>query len=77
MESSLVKDARGLGSWIVILGYPLKEKHTLSDPSRNLSGPTFADCAHCEYQVGKDYEILGSDGNYDGANFFLNGLNVV
>jgi hypothetical protein len=42
MESSLVKDARGVGSWIVILGCPLKEKHTLSDPSRNLYHFTFS-----------------------------------
>jgi hypothetical protein len=67
MESTLVKDKGGIGSWILILGCPLKEKHCLSDPSKNISGPGFADCAHCEYQVGMNYQVLGADGNYDGA----------
>ena len=70
MESTLVKDKGGIGSWILILGCPLKEKHCLSDPSKNISGPGFADCAHCEYQVGINYQVLGADGNYDGAEVF-------
>lgn len=75
MESTLVKDKGGIGSWILILGCPLKEKHSLSDPSRSVSGPTFAGCAHCEYQVGINYEILGADGTSDGAALFPKRLN--
>ena len=70
MESITKKDKGGIGSWILILGCPLKEKHSLSDLLKNVSGPTSADCAHCEYQIGKDYEILGADGTSYGAEVF-------
>ena len=70
MESTLVKDKGGIGSWILILGCPLKEKHSLTDDVQNVSGPTFAGCAHCEYQVGINYQILGADVGSDGAEVF-------
>ncbi len=63
MESTLVKYKNGIGSLILILGCPLKEKHTISDPPRNLSGPGFADCAYCRYQAGINLQILSEDGN--------------
>lgn len=63
MESTLVKDAGSIGSWILILGCPLKEKPTLSDKARKLPGPTFADCAYCKHQAGTNFQILGENGD--------------
>ena len=60
VKSTLVKDKGGTGSWILILGCPLKEKYSLSNSLKNVSGPTFADCAHCEYQVGINAHEYGS-----------------
>ena len=66
MEWTYKKEKDG-GQWILILGCPLKEKHSLTDDVQNVSGPSFADCALCRYQVGTEYEVLSADGNYDGA----------
>ena len=63
-------EAEGGGKWILIQGCPLPEKHSLKDPKTEATGPTFADCASCEYQQGKDYEILGALGIYDAAQVF-------
>lgn len=54
MESTSIKDPNGIGKWILILGCPLKEKHSLTDHIERVSGPTFADCASCEFQQGRD-----------------------
>jgi hypothetical protein len=63
MESTLVKDAGSIGRWILILGCPLKEKHTLSDKPSKLSGPTFVDCAYCRHQAGINFQILDENGD--------------
>ena len=63
MNWTYKKDKNG-GKWFLILGCPLKEKHSIIDEGQNVSGPSFADCAHCEFQIGKNYEILSSDGSY-------------
>lgn len=69
MEWTYKKEKDG-GQWILILGCPLNEMHSLSDDIQAVSGPSFADCAYCKYQGGTEYEVLGADGNYDGANVF-------
>ena len=65
MEWTYKKEKTG-GQWILILGCPLEEKHSLADNVKNISGPSFSDCACCRYQVGTEYESLGADGNCDG-----------
>lgn len=55
------------GKWILILGCPLREKHSLVCNDQSVSGPRFAECASCEHQIGSDYEVSGADGNLDGA----------
>jgi hypothetical protein len=60
----------GGGKWILILGCPLPEKHTLKDRDSGATGPSFADCAGCPYQAGRDYEILGALGTYDASRVF-------
>ena len=67
MEIHLLKDGTGAGAWVMILGCPMPEKHELKDRMNGLSGPSFAICAECEYQAGKDFVILNPDGEYDGA----------
>lgn len=61
MESTSIKDPNGIGKWILILGCPLKEKHSLTDHIERVSGPTFADCASCEFQQGRDFEFRGDE----------------
>ena len=41
--------------------HPGEMRCAFSDPLRNVSGPSFAGCAHCEYQVGINYQVLGAD----------------
>ena len=67
MDSTSIRAKGGIGGWILILGCPLREKHSFFDSVQNISGPSFADCARCDYQVGRNYEIIGADGTYDGA----------
>lgn len=55
------------GNWILILGCPLREKHSFVCSALNVSGPTFSECASCEHQIGSDYEVPGADGKLDGA----------
>jgi hypothetical protein len=63
MEYTYIRDAKNKGRWLVILGCPLPSKHEVfSDAPQSLSGPTFATCAVCEYQVGLNYHTLGADG---------------
>ena len=69
MEFKYKKKKDG-GEWIIILGCPLIEKHTIADDAQDISGPSFVDCTSCEHQVGTGYAILGSDGEYDGATVF-------
>lgn len=64
MESLLIKDAGGIGKWILISGCPLAEKHSLFDPDQNVSGPTFAVCSCCEFQEGKDFQFFDSSGEF-------------
>jgi len=64
MESLLIKDAAGIGKWILILGCPLAEKHSLFDAIQNDSGPTFAVCACCEFQEGRDFQFFDSTGEF-------------
>jgi hypothetical protein len=62
MEYTYIQDIHDSGSWLVILGCPLESKHhVFSHASQSLSGPTFATCAACEHQVGKNYQLLGLD----------------
>lgn len=70
MDIYLLKDDRDAGSWVMIIGCPLPEKHELKDRNKGLSGPSFATCAECEYQVGKDVVILNADGEYDGVQMY-------
>ena len=63
--TSIKKDG---GNWILILGCPLMEKHSLAFNDQNISGPTFAKCASCEHQIGNDYEVPNADGSLDGAS---------
>jgi len=55
---------------IVILYCPIPEKHELKDVMNGLSGPSFATCAECEHQAGKDFVILNYAGEYDGAAMY-------
>ena len=64
MESTSIKDPNDIGKWILILGCPLKEKHSLTDHIERVSGPTFADCASCGFQQGKNFELLDSTGEF-------------
>ena len=64
MESTSIKDPNGIGKWILILGCPLKEKHSLTDHIERVSGPTFADCASCEFQQGRDFEFRDPTGEF-------------
>ncbi len=50
--------------------HPGEMRCAFSDPLRNVSGPSFAGCAHCEYQVGINYQVLGADVVSDGAGIF-------
>lgn len=50
MDSILIPDPSG-GSWIVIQGCPLKEKHELALDTPQ-SGPCFNTCRFCEHQIG-------------------------
>ncbi len=62
MEYTYIQDLDGSGSWLVILACPLESKHQdVSTAPHSLSGPTFATCATCEYQSGRNYQILGPD----------------
>jgi hypothetical protein len=61
MESISVKHEGVLGTRILILGCPLKEKHSVADVVRKVSGPSFAGCASCEFQRGKDFEFRGDE----------------
>lgn len=69
MEWTYKKEKNG-GQWILILGCPLKEMHSLTDDIQDISGPTFADCAYCKYQEGTDYEVQGADRDYDATTVF-------
>jgi len=62
MESTLVKDSGGIGKWILILGCPLKQKHSLTDDVQKVSGPTFTDCASCEFQQGRNFQLFDPTG---------------
>ena len=64
MESTSIKDPGGIGKWILILGCPLTEKHSLVDPDQSASGPTFATCACCEFQEGTDFKFFDSTGEF-------------
>ena len=64
------KDKIHGGSWMLILGCPLPEKHDLHDRTTEKTGPSFAQCSQCEHQIGRNFEILGEDGEYDGAKIF-------
>ena len=55
---------------MLILGCHLPEKHNLHDSATGRTGPSFAQCAQCEHQIGRNFEILGEDGEYDGAQIF-------
>ena len=61
MDSMSIKDAKGIGKWILILGYPLKEKHILTDDVQKVSGPTFTACASCKFQRGKDFTFYSDE----------------
>ena len=61
------KKGRKIGQWIVILGCPLDAKHSIRDDTQQISGPSFAECACCEHQVGSGYETLGMHGYQDGT----------
>jgi len=61
MDSTSIKDVNGTGKWILILGCPLKEKHTLTDDVQKVSGPTFSDCASCKFHRGKDFVFYGDE----------------
>ncbi|WLT29963.1 hypothetical protein [Geothrix sp. PMB-07] len=61
MEFVHIKDPSGMGSWLLILGCPLKASHQLRDEARHLSGPTFATCAECIHQAGACFENRDPD----------------
>lgn len=56
MDHITIKDPSAGGSWLLILGCPWAQKHLLFDRARNVSGPSFADCASCEHQIGDYFE---------------------
>jgi len=64
LESTLVKHEGGIGKWILILGCPLKKKHSLIDDIQMVSGPTFAGCSSCEFERGKNFEFRDSTGEF-------------
>ena len=70
MDIHLLKDDAPTGSWVMILGCPMPEKHGLKDKTNGLNGPSFATCAECEHQIGEKYQMMGADGNYDGTDIF-------
>lgn len=70
MKIHKFKDPKTGGSWIMILGCPLPEKHTLCDAQTAQTGPSFAQCAECEHQIGENFELLGAEGHYDAARIF-------
>jgi hypothetical protein len=41
----------------IVLTCPLEEKHTVVYKSQDLSGPSFSDCASCDYQIGTGYAV--------------------
>ena len=58
MNHMQFKDVEGRGgSWILILDCPWPERHVLTDPDSGSTGPSFAECAGCEYQKGLNIEI--------------------
>ena len=63
-----VKD--GEGEWVTVLNCPQRERHTMADTRKGISGPTFAECAACPYQTGTGFQELNADGSYDGAAIF-------
>jgi len=69
MEFKYKKKKDG-GKGIIILTCPLEEKHTVTDKAQDISGPSFVDCAHCEYQAGTRYEILDPDNKNDSKKVF-------
>jgi hypothetical protein len=69
MKFTHVKEKKG-GDWIVILGCPIRDKHSIFDKKRKISGPSFADCNSCEYQAGTDTVASGAEGDYAGAPLF-------
>ena len=69
MEFKYEKEKDG-GERIIILTCPLEEKHTVTDKVQDISGPSFADCASREHQVGTGYAILDSDNESDGETVF-------
>ena len=60
MDSISVK-TQGGERWMVILGCPLKEKHSIASEKGDLLGPGFADCARCEHQAGRNLEVISND----------------
>lgn len=54
----MIKHPSGLGSWIVILGCPLVHRHEpIITAGRDVPGPSFAVCASCEHQLGRDFDM--------------------
>jgi hypothetical protein len=64
MKSTSIKDPSGIGEWILILDCPLKDKHSLSDDIQKVSGPTFSDCAACEFQRWENFEFRDPTGEF-------------
>ena len=64
MDHIVTEDPSGRGAWILILGCPRPQSHTLHDAERNVSGPTFAFCAACEHQVGLNVEGRDSESDW-------------
>lgn len=61
MQYVVTKDSSGKGGWFLVVGCPLKQLHILRDDERNISGPSFALCASCEYQTGVHLEDRDPD----------------
>ncbi len=70
MNTYKYRDTTDGGFWMLILGCPLPEKHDLHDWGSGKTGPSFAQCSQCENQIGSNFEVLGSEGEYDGASIF-------
>lgn len=64
VDHVVVNQGSGIGSWLLILGCPREQSHELHDEEAHVSGPTFAYCAHCEYQVGTRVENYDSDAEW-------------
>jgi hypothetical protein len=64
MRYVVTKDTSGKGSWFLIVGCPLEQAHVLRDSERNISGPSFAICANCEYQTGVHLEDRDPDADW-------------